>query len=215
MARARKTPKPKPVTYERVDRQADSKGVYKVLDKCLKQYRSELRDEDCRIAVAWRYGLKKNKDGQLVLGKCKKASDLDKQFSQFDFVVILNHEAWTSMLDDEQKEALMHHELMHIGISEDQNGNTKKDSRNRTMFRVRKHDIEEFADIVAQHGCYKADLEQFVIAALNSKVPLQPPLPGMDAEAPATIPMPSAANETKEPKEGKPARGRKAAEAGA
>lgn len=188
---ARKTPEPKPPAYERIDRKADRLEVYDVLDDAVQRYRKELEEESCRIALAWRFGLKPNKDGQLVLGKCKKVSDLDKQFAGFDFVIILNREAWEK-LEPPQRKALIHHELMHIAISEDASGNTRKDARNRTMFRIRKHDIEEFKDIVTEHGCYKADLGEFVLAAVNSKRPPQPTIPGMD-EQPATVPMKRAA----------------------
>lgn len=176
--RMRKTPKPKKPSYERIDRKVDSIGVYDVLDDCLKRFRKDLTDEKCQIALAWRYGLKPNKDGQLVLGRCRKVSELDKQYAGFDFIIILNREAWEK-LAPEQRVALMHHELCHAGISTDANGNTKKDARERTMFRIRKHDIEEFGDVVAVHGCYKSDLADFVLAAVKSPHPPQPAIPGL------------------------------------
>lgn len=65
----------------------------------------------------------------------------------------------------------------------------------RTCFRMRKHDLEEFREIVEKYGCYKKDIEDFCLAAINSKRPPQPSLPGMDASE--TIPMPSAAKRKK------------------
>lgn len=175
MARGRKTPKPKPPSYERIDRKADPLEVYKVLDTVIEELRKDLEEHKCRIALAWRYGLKRNKDGQLVLGKCKKVSELDKLYAEFDFVVILNSEAWKT-LNEKQRKALVHHEVCHIAIATDQNGNTKKDTRGRTAFRVKKHDIEEFGDVVAVHGCYKRDLAQFVEAAVKSAAVVEPSL---------------------------------------
>lgn len=175
MARGRKTPKPKPPSYERIDRKTDPLEVYAVLDNVLDEYRKDLEEHKCRIALAWRYGLKRNKDGQIVLGKCKKVSELDKLYADFDFVVILNTEAWKT-LSEPQRKALVHHEVCHIAISTDQNGNTKKDTRGRTAFRVKKHDIEEFGDVVAVHGCYKRDLAQFVEAAVKSAAVNEPSL---------------------------------------
>jgi hypothetical protein len=203
--RMRKTPKPKKPTYERIDRKADKLNVYEVLDEMIVKYKRDLEAEKCQIALAWRYGLKRNKDGQLVLGKCKKVSDLDKQFQGFDFIIILNYEAW-SALDDAQRRALVHHELCHCAISTDPNGNTKKDSRNRTMFRIKKHDIEEFGEVVEYHGCYKEDLSNFVLTAVNSKRPPQPTIPGLAEPAKSesesepvadTLPMASAARHRK------------------
>lgn len=183
MARSRKTPKPKLPTHERIDRKADHRGVYTVLDNLVKAHRPDL--VDAKIALAWRYGWKRNKDGQIVLGKCKKAGDLDKQFHDMDFVIILNFEAWTEKLTPDQRTALMHHELEHAAISEDQNGNPKKDARGRQMYRVRKHDLEEFRSIVKEYGCYKSDIEDFVRTAMTGKKPPQPTLPLFDAAAAA------------------------------
>jgi hypothetical protein len=130
---------------------------------------------DAKIALAWRYGWKKNRDGQLVLGKCRKVSDLDKQFQGHDFVIVLNSEAWY-VLTEEQREALMFHELCHAAIAVDQNGNPKKDARDRQVYRIKKHDIEEFGDVIAKFGCYKQDLENFVATAMRSKKPPAPTL---------------------------------------
>lgn len=178
---ARKTAKPKQPAYERIDRKSDFSKAYDLLDHCIDAYRKDLKIHECKIALAWRFGWKRNKDSQLILGKCKKVSDLDKQYAGFDFIIILNAEAWKT-LNEKQREALVHHELCHAAISEDMNGNPKKDARGRQMFRVKKHDIEEFGDIVAVHGCYKRDLEEFVRLAMNAKPP-QPALPGMDSPA--------------------------------
>ena len=173
MARTRKTPKPKLPAHERIDRKADPCKVYPLLDDLVAAHRPDL--EEAKIAVAWRYGLKRNKDGQLVLGKCKKAGDLDKQFHDFDFVILLNSEAWKT-LSEVQRRALMHHELEHAAVSEDQNGNPKRDARGRLMYRVRKHDLEEFRSIVKEYGCYKSDIEEFVRTAVNSPKPPGPTL---------------------------------------
>ncbi len=171
--RMRKAPKPKQPSYERIERDNDPLGVYDVLDEMVREKRPELKE--ARIGLAWRYGLKRNKDGHLVLGKCKKVSDLDKQFAGYDIIVILNREAWQT-LDEDQRRALMFHELCHAALSEDQNGNPKKDARGRQIYRIRKHDIEEFGEVVVQFGCYKLDLENFVRSAMNSKKPPRPTL---------------------------------------
>lgn len=209
MARGiRKTPKPKMPTYERIDPKSDPQEVYPLLADLRVKHKPEL--EEAKIALAWRHGWKRNKDGQLILGKCKKVSDLDKQFQGFDFIIILNKESWAE-LDDSQRKALLHHELCHAAVALDPNGNPKKDARGRQMFRVKKHDIEEFGEIVEHHGCYKQDLENFVLTALRSKRPPQPALPGLvepsttgstteAVEAPPTIPMASAATRRVKPK---------------
>jgi hypothetical protein len=199
MGRMRKTAKPKTPTYERIDRTADRREVYPILDRLVEKRRPDL--SEANIALAWRFGFKRNKDGQLVLGKCKKVSELDKQFQGHDFVIILNSEAWEH-LSDEQREALVFHELCHAAIAEDQNGNPKKDARGRQVYRIKKHDIEEFGDVVALYGCYKQDLENFVATAMRSPKPpqrtlldgLEEPKPegGADGKGEAAVAEPEA-----------------------
>jgi hypothetical protein len=127
-------------------------------------------DEGVRIALAWATSWKPDVDGRLVLGKCKKASDLDRELAPFDFVILLNRDFWLNpRVTDRQRDALLDHELMHAAIAYDEHGDPKIDARGRTVYRIRKHDIEEFRDVVARHGCYKADLEDFARAIARAE----------------------------------------------
>jgi hypothetical protein len=58
------------------------------------------------------------------------------------------------------------HELCHAQVSMDSNGEPKTDENGRTVYRTRKHDIEEFKEVVARHGLYKSDVESFAKAIL-------------------------------------------------
>ncbi|HEV3341408.1 MAG TPA: putative metallopeptidase [Pirellulales bacterium] len=154
---------------------------YRMMEELIEQFHSHLID--AKIAIAWRFGWKANTDGHVTLGQAKKGSDLDREMHDHDFVILLNHEAWNGSLNVDQKRALMDHELCHCEVSKDQNGEPKIDENKRTVYRIRKHDIEEFREIVARHGCYKEDLEAFVAAANEDrKRPLlkahQPPNEG-------------------------------------
>jgi hypothetical protein len=125
---------------------------------------------EARIVLLWRWGLKPDKDGRLVLGRCKKASDLDHALAEYDFAIMLNHGAWAA-LNDRQRRALVDHELMHAAVSYDKNGDVERDEDGRPKWRIRKHDLEEFRDIVERHGCYKGDIEDFVRAAAGNRAP--------------------------------------------
>lgn len=116
---------------------------------------------DARIAIAWRRGWSPDVDGRMILGRCIRATDLQRELAVYDFVILLNKEIW----DDREfslakKRALVDHELCHAERAEDDEG-PRKDARGRQVWRIRKHDIEEFAAIVERHGCYKRDLERF------------------------------------------------------
>jgi hypothetical protein len=120
------------------------------------------------IGLAWRKALKADVDGHIVLGRCVKISELHKEFLPFDFIVVLNKEYW-DFFDDDKRLALMDHELCHAAAALDQESEQKEDDRGRPLWRVRKHDIEEFRDVVQRHGCYKSDLEEFAKALRDAK----------------------------------------------
>lgn len=163
-----KKPAPKKVNYELIPPTKQGEKEYKLLEQIRRKVHPEL--EKARIALAWRKALKANVDGHLLLGKCIKVSDLQKETTPFDFIILLNQEVWNDKeFTAEQKAALLDHELCHAAPSLDQVGEPKFDERGRQLFRIRKHDIEEFSGIVQRHGCYKKDLEAFADALLAKR----------------------------------------------
>lgn len=159
-----KKAKTKKVAYELIGEGTDSgTPMYLLLHDLVTEHHEHLRD--ARIALAWAKAWKPDVDGRLVLGKCKKASDLDRELAAFDFVILLNKGFWQDFdVTDAQRRALLDHELCHAAVAYDQLGEPIEDERGRKVYRIRKHDIEEFAVIVERHGCYKRDLETFAAA---------------------------------------------------
>lgn len=144
--------KRKPVNVEIIKRTAETEaadGVYGVMDSIIASCRPDLAD--VAIGLAWRYGWKPNADGFLRAGFCKKRGDLDRALDAFDFVILLNAEAWPEMTEPERRR-LMHHELCHAQVCTDENGDTKFDTSGRPCCRVRKHDIEEFFEVAEIYG---------------------------------------------------------------
>jgi hypothetical protein len=163
----KKGPKPKAVNYEIIPDSAQSEP-HKLLRKIQGKFHRDL--DEAKIALAWRKALKPDVDGRLVLGRCVKASDLQRELVRWDFVILLNREVW--QLPDftaDKKEALIDHELCHAAVALDADGEPKIDEKNRQVWRVRKHDIEEFGDVVERHGLYKRDLERFAESLLKSR----------------------------------------------
>lgn len=156
---------PKKVRFELIP---ETKSVYVMLRKMLKRYHTELCH--AKVALAWRIALKPDKDGHLVLGKCLKQSDLQKEFHKYDFVILLNKEVWNDeKFDKKKKYALIDHELCHAAPQINKKGKQKKDERGRYVFRSRAHELEEFRCIVERHGCYKRDLELFAESLLKRR----------------------------------------------
>jgi hypothetical protein len=168
--------KPKKIAFELID-QEDSEGAvaYELLDEVRTAHHEDT--QEARIALAWRKGLKPDPDGKLILGKCVKASDLQRELVAWDFVILLNKEVWDDAeFTDENRRALLDHEMCHAAKSYGSDGEPKIDERFRPVWRIRKHDIEEFNSIVERHGVWKRDLERFAEAIMRKKKPM---LPGM------------------------------------
>lgn len=159
--------KPKKINYELLP---EDHSAYELM----REVREENHDETApaRIALAWHKGLKADVDGHVVLGKCMKASDLQRELVNWDFVIILNQITWNyPEFDKEKKMALIDHELCHAARVYDKDGEPKIDSKGRPVWRVRKHDIEEFQEIVDRHGIWKRDLQRFADALLKKRKP--------------------------------------------
>jgi hypothetical protein len=73
-------------------------------------------------------------------GKVIKTSSLIKFLTDLDLIVLINKDAW-SVFNQTQREALVLHELLHVGRNE-------RDEITIT----REHDVEEFVKVVEQYG---------------------------------------------------------------
>jgi len=95
---------------------------------------------ECRVRIGYVMSSKdKKKDDRIVFAECHKVKPLWQAFIPYDFVIVF-YEPNTMMMDDEQREVLMYHELLHIGMED--NGYLK----------LRPHDIEDFRVILDQYG---------------------------------------------------------------
>lgn len=165
-----KPPKPKPINFEIIHENdgPHQPEPYRILAEIRQAHHAEI--EDARIALAWRKNYKRDTDGHLILGMCVKASDLQRELVDWDFVILLNRETWMDMdFTPAKKRALIDHELSHAGIALTKDLEPKYDERGRNVWRIRKHDIEEFRDVVERHGCYKQDLVRFADALLKKR----------------------------------------------
>lgn len=105
---------------------------------------------EARIKYLFRRGNWTSK-GRTRLGQAVKVSERDRVIHGYDFVVIINYDYWPA-LDEDQRRALVDHELCHCERNEDAQGNPK--------WNIRAHDVEEFQEIVRRHGLWKPDLQQ-------------------------------------------------------
>src|SRR3990167_4639918 len=105
--------KPKRVSYELIaPRSHSGEPMYQLLFAELGAHHGHLKE--ARITLAWNTSWKPDVDGRVTLGKCKKASDLDRELADYDFVILLRRDFWESpIVSDAQRLALLDHELMH------------------------------------------------------------------------------------------------------
>lgn len=183
-----KIKKIKVAPFELID--GDAKPLpepYRLMAQVRKDWHPDI--EDAKIALAWRKGFKADKDGHLCLGKCIKAAELQKEFIEYDFIILLNFEVWNEKeFTKEKKIALLDHELCHAGESLDKEGEPKVDGKGRRVWRIVQHDIQEFHAIVRRHGTYMKDLERFAEALLAHKQKSIPfPAEEKPAEAAAVV----------------------------
>lgn len=129
---------------------------YKILDDIISKYRNDL--SDVKIALAFNNGWRADADGLLTLGKCSKRKDLDRELDEFDFIISLNENAWPG-LSDENKERLIFHELCHAQLCYDKNNQPMIDDRGRIVCRIRKHDFEDFSEVIKKYG-FKESMSQ-------------------------------------------------------
>ena len=170
--RRRKAPgKPKKVTYELIGHDTViGHPMYALLGELVGKHHQDLAK--ARIALAWCTSWRPNVDGQVILGKLKKAGDLDREVAAFDFIVLLNRFFWTHPeTTDAWRRALLDHELCHGSVKYDDRGEPVEDERGRLVYRTRKHDLEEFNAVVERHGLWKRDLETFAAALKRTEVP--------------------------------------------
>jgi hypothetical protein len=141
--------------------------LYQIMERLIEEHHAHL--SEAKIVIGWRFEKKEDADGRLWLGSLKKASDLDRSLHEYDFVMMLNHEFVNQAATDQQIEALIDHELCHGAATKDAHGEFKVDERGRRCYRIRKHDVEEFREIISRHGAWKSDLESFFGAWKEAK----------------------------------------------
>lgn len=173
MRRRTAAAKPKKVSYELIARDSIiGHPMYALLDELVDLHHKHLRR--ARIALAWCTSWKPDVDGRVTLGMCRKASDLDREMVAFDFIILLSRGFWRDeRVTAKQCRALLDHELCHAELKFGRNGEPMEDERGRLVFRLRKHDLEEFSAIAERYGTWKKDIETFAAALRRSPQPFK------------------------------------------
>jgi hypothetical protein len=128
---------------------------------------------DATIRFVWNLAWKPDKDGVRTLGKAIKVAEPYRSIMRVDLVIAVAKEPWDQM-NEEEKVALIDHELTHFDVHTDpEDGYAKLDELDRIVYRLRRHDFEDFAENIERHGLNAVNFRRFAKEAKLSKINLQ------------------------------------------
>lgn len=117
-------------------------------------------------------------DGKVIVGMAMRNDDrnwtLSKKGSSkgqgIDAIIEVAKDVWEDA-EPRFREALIDHELSHIGLIEDKETGTlvMDEITGRIKIKVRPHDIEEFEGVLTRHGAYHEALRTFLRAFAQHK----------------------------------------------
>lgn len=109
-------------------------------------------------------------DDKVIAGMCVRVDDRNRSVHDYDFIIEIAKDVWDEAPTEEFKTALVDHELGHAGIRMDEEGDVRYDEKtNRPKTYIKKHDIEEFEDVLDRHGAYHKALRNFLDAFARNK----------------------------------------------
>lgn len=79
-----------------------------------------------------------------VAGKCIRANKEIQHFAKCDYLIEMSSDLW-NVLDYETQYILMYHELKHIKP-------VFNEKQGEYIHKIRPHDVEDFRDIINEHG---------------------------------------------------------------
>lgn len=99
--------------------------------------------------------------GLACAGLCKIVPYKLRVQGHSDAEIILDGDRWDEWSND-QKRALLDHEITHIELCFDGEGNLKRDDLDRPKLRLRPHDYDFgwFADVAERHGQHAFEIDQ-------------------------------------------------------
>ena len=88
-----------------------------------------------------------------------KSSPQLKMYSDVDYIIEVSGSVW-ELIDQTQKDILLEHELMHLYITENDEGVPK--------FQLQGHDLEDFKKIISKYGIEWTEQRDLITAQLET-----------------------------------------------
>lgn len=120
-------------------------GVYDIMAEIIGEYHSSLRN--CKIKCLF-YDKPRRRSGKLILATAEAVSPKFNYLTGIDFIISIYEDVWDIMADQE-KRALLDHELNHCFVGENKEG--------EPVYTILPHDVEDFRVIIERYGADWAD----------------------------------------------------------
>jgi len=135
--------------------------LYTMMDELIAAYHPDLSVGN--IQLWWKSNFKEDRSGMLVCGRCHIVDEKMRQVGDVDIIIELNEQVFNDPdTTNELKRAIMDHELCHPRpIIDNETGDQREDVQGRKLWFNRKHDLEEFREIVERHGFYRQEVQDF------------------------------------------------------
>jgi hypothetical protein len=129
---------------------------YEILERLLKECDCFADVKDAAFRLYWRKDWQVDVDGVVIGAQVCKASERERLLAEeasesLDLQILLPEKAWPT-LNDEEKEHRIFHELCHCRAARDSNGEQKFDSKDRPIWRLRRHPIVAFSEEIERFG---------------------------------------------------------------
>jgi len=114
--------------------------VYTLMYELINEYHMDLRNAKIKCLF---YDKARKSEGKLVLGTAEVVSPKYNYLTDIDFIISIYGGTWDIMAEQERK-ALLDHELCHLFITEDRHG--------EPVYKTIPHDLSEFKAIIERYG---------------------------------------------------------------
>ena len=164
-----KDSKQKKLTYRLIEPE-DPMGtlIHDMISTIVVEHHPDLAE--AKIAVAWHLSRKPDQDGRMSLGTTKLVGNLERELMEHDFVIVLVKEFWDDPnVTDDQRQALLDHQLSRAARVLGKDGEPVEDERERKRYRLVKPDLQEFSAVVKRRGMYRKEIEKFYQALQSAK----------------------------------------------
>lgn len=152
-------------------------GVWPVFRELIRTVHTDLAQ--ARFVLAWLINKKPDKNGVVLYGKAQKVPEIWARIAEVDFVIYLNRQEWLRFDEHDDparmRAYLLDHELCHCAPDIDHDsGDQKIDETGRLLWRMVKHDLQEFRGPVHRHGLCMADVQAFAQVCATAQRELWP-----------------------------------------